>query len=57
MHRKTRSSRRFLVVLGCIALSGLALLIWGRLKVVAGVPRTALAEPQRSAAHATIPPR
>lgn len=30
----------------CVALGGLALLIWARLRLVTGVPRTALAEPR-----------
>jgi len=30
----------------CAALGGLALLIWARLRLVTGVPRTALAEPR-----------
>lgn len=42
------SSARRRLVLGilAVALSGLALLLWARLKLVAGVPRTALAEPR-----------
>lgn len=34
------------------ALSILALLLWGRIKLVAGIPRTAYAEPKPSATHA-----
>jgi hypothetical protein len=39
--------RQFVTVLGAAALGGLALLIWAKLRMVAGVPRTALAEPKQ----------
>jgi hypothetical protein len=38
--------RRSLVIAGCVAFSVVALLLWGRLKLVAGVPRQALADPE-----------
>jgi hypothetical protein len=38
--------RRWVTVVGAAALGGLALLIWAKLRMVAGVPRTALAEPK-----------
>ena len=38
-------SRRRLVAAACFALSLLAILLWGRLKLVTGAPRTAYAEP------------
>ena len=41
--------RRSLVIAGCIAFSVVALLLWGRLKLVAGVPRQALADPEPKA--------
>jgi hypothetical protein len=41
-----------------LLLSGLALLLWARLKLVTGAPRTAYADPDRSAAiHAKISKR
>jgi hypothetical protein len=46
---KKGQARQLVVVTGCVALSVLALLLWGRLKLVAGVPRTALAEPENKA--------
>ena len=38
--------RRISVVALALACSVLALLLWGKLKLVAGVPRTAYAEPE-----------
>lgn len=38
-------SRRRLAGAACLALSLLAILLWGKLKLVTGVPRTAYAEP------------
>jgi hypothetical protein len=37
------------MTLACLALGGLALLLWARLKLVTGVPRTAFADPKQSA--------
>ena len=49
--RKFGFRSRLLAAL-CFALSILAILLWGRLKLVTGVPRTAYADPQnRAAAH------
>jgi hypothetical protein len=45
---KNRRAGRALALGGCVALSVMALLLWGRLKLVAGVPRTALADPEQS---------
>lgn len=42
-------SGRFLVA--AIALSGIALLIWGKLRLVTGIPRTAYAVPREKAAE------
>jgi hypothetical protein len=39
--------RQFVTVVGAAALGGLALLIWAKLRMVAGVPRTALADPKQ----------
>jgi hypothetical protein len=38
---------RFVTMVGAVALGGLALLIWAKLRMVAGVPRTALADPKQ----------
>jgi hypothetical protein len=35
--------------LACLVLSLLAILLWGKLKLVAGVPRTAYADPKTQA--------
>ena len=47
--------RRLFMVAGCIAFSVIALLLWGRLKLVAGVPRTALADPETTGAVTARP--
>ena len=39
----------------CLALSALALLLWARLKLVTGIPRTALAVPAHTAAEPPSP--
>jgi hypothetical protein len=39
----------------CVAVGGLALLIWARLRLVTGVPRTALADPHSQVDHAPSP--
>jgi hypothetical protein len=46
MSNQKRTMQRVGVIAGCIMLSVVAMLIWGRLKLVAGVPRTALADPE-----------
>ena len=38
-------SRGRLAAVACLALSLLAILLWGKLKLVTGVPRTAYADP------------
>ncbi len=53
---KHRECRRLFVVAGCVAFSVVALLLWGRLKMVAGVPRTALAEPESTQKAAAARP-
>lgn len=49
--------RRLVTVVGAVALGGLALLIWAKLRMVAGVPRTALAEPKQVMAPRPPEPR
>jgi hypothetical protein len=44
--------KRFVMIAAAAAFSVLALLIWGKLKLVAGIPRTALAEPRQAAPSA-----
>lgn len=53
------ATRRVLMTLACLAMGGLALLLWARLKLVTGVPRTALADPQSAPANSpnTTPSR
>lgn len=48
--------RTVAVAFGCMALSVFALLLWGKLKLVAGVPRTAYAVPEKAAAKPAKPP-
>ena len=43
------ATKRVLMTMACLAMGGLALLLWARLKLVTGVPRTALADPKQSA--------
>lgn len=45
---KTRRARHVVSTLSLVALSVLAALLWGRLKLVTGIPRTAYAEPETS---------
>jgi len=44
-----RGWRSGLTVAGCLTLSVLALLLWGKLKLVTGAPRTAYADPELKA--------
>ena len=46
--------KRFFTAAAALAMGGLALLIWAKLRMVAGVPRTALADPKLTA---PTPPR
>ena len=46
--RGERARRSRWVAAACLALSLLALLLWGRLKLVTAVPRTAYAKPERA---------
>jgi hypothetical protein len=55
MSNEKRHIQRTAVIVGCVMLSVVAMLLWGRLKLVAGVPRTALAEPEAPAAAAEGP--
>ena len=47
------TTKRMLMTLACLAMGGLALLLWARLKLVTGVPRTAFADPEHAA---PVPP-
>ena len=54
MRRSTTVRQRVGMALG-LGISLLAILLWGKLKLVAGVPRTAYADP-KAAPAATHPP-
>lgn len=47
-------TRRWLVTGACLIVSVVALLLWARLRLVTGIPRTAYAEPR--AAHTNPAP-
>jgi len=49
------SVRSRVAALACLAVSVFAILIWGRLKLVTGVPRTAFADPEQEKAKAARP--
>jgi hypothetical protein len=42
------STRKRIAGLACLALSVVAILLWGRLKLVTGVPRSAYADPSKA---------
>lgn len=52
--RMRRGSRAWAIIAVVATGVGLSLLIWAKLKVVASVPRSAYAEPER-AGHVTAP--
>ena len=54
MNGSQSGRRRMTMAVLCLVLSGLALLLWARLKLVTGAPRTAYAVP-RAADHASKP--
>lgn len=46
--------RAVAITFASFALSIMAILLWGRIKLVAGVPRTAYAEPKAAAPGKTV---
>lgn len=52
---QTRRARHVVSTLGVVALTVLAALLWGRLKLVTGIPRTAYAEPESRERQAPVP--
>jgi hypothetical protein len=54
MNGSQNGRRRVTMTVLCLLLSGLALLLWARLKLVTGAPRTAYAVPT-AAEHAPKP--
>lgn len=52
----TSGLRGGLALAGCLALSVFALLLWGKLKLVTGAPRTAYADPETKAPASTPAP-
>lgn len=42
------STRKRLAGIACLALSVVAILLWGRLKLVTGAPRSAYADPSKA---------
>lgn len=55
--KKYVPGRTVAVAFASLALSVFALLLWGKLKLVTGVPRTAYAEPERAAPPPKVPPQ
>lgn len=49
LRSRNKSWRAGVTAAGCLALSVVAILLWGRLKLVTGVPRTAYADPKEVA--------
>lgn len=53
---KARSANSRFMGVWCLALSMLAILLWGKLKLVTGVPRTAYADPHQQVTPAVPAP-
>ena len=55
MRAGRHSSRNRWAGAACLVLSLLAILLWGKLKLVTGAPRTAYAEPGKNGAAMRVP--